>query len=174
MECPFCAHANIEGADECQQCGQPLGDMHLSAPRTFVERGLLTDRVSELNPRKLFAVGHRTTVQQVLQLLVEKRIGCVTVVDDDQKTIGIFSERDCVVRLGPTFCDHLSRPICEFMTTDPQTLPADAKVAFALQRMDVGGYRHIPLVASNGAVTEIVSVRDILQYLTDRMPMSPS
>jgi len=57
------------------------------------------------------------------------------------------------------------------MTPDPQTLPCDAKVAFAVQRMDVGGYRHVPLVAPHGVVSEIVSVRDILKYLTDRMPI---
>jgi CBS domain-containing protein len=55
------------------------------------------------------------------------------------------------------------------MTAAPETLPVDAKVAFALQRMDVGGYRHLPIVDDAGTVTGIISVRDILKYLAAKL-----
>ena len=55
------------------------------------------------------------------------------------------------------------------MTSDPQTLEADSKVAFAVQRMDLGSYRHVPIVDDQGRPVGIVSVRDILRYLADKM-----
>lgn len=171
MDCPFCTHHNIEGSEHCDQCGQPLGDLHLSAPRTFVERGLLTDRVTELNPRQPVSVHHRTSVRDALKSLVDLRIGSVLVTDDQHRTVGIFSERDCLIRLGVHFAEYLDRPISDFMTSNPQTLPSDAKVAFAVQRMDVGSIRHVPLVSKENEVSGVISVRDILHYLTDRMPM---
>ena len=61
------------------------------------------------------------------------------------------------------------RPVSGFMTAPPETLEPDAKVAFAVQRMAVGGYRHIPIVGGGGELGGIVSVRDILRYLTDKM-----
>ena len=42
---------------------------------------------------------------------------------------------------------------------------ADAKIAFAVQRMDQGGYRHLPIVDRDEKLTGIISVRDIMRYL---------
>ena len=45
LPCPYCDNEVIEGADECEACGQPLTESHLPVPATAVERALLTDRV---------------------------------------------------------------------------------------------------------------------------------
>ena len=55
------------------------------------------------------------------------------------------------------------------MTPNPQTLVANAKIAFAVQRMDLGGYRHLPIVGEAGELVGIISARDILRHLTDVM-----
>ena len=55
------------------------------------------------------------------------------------------------------------------MTLSPRTLVADAKVAFALKEMDLGGYRHIPIVDDESRLTGVVSIRDVLRYLTRKM-----
>ena len=54
------------------------------------------------------------------------------------------------------------------MTPNPQTLRLDAKIAFALQRMDLGGFRHVPVVSRHNEPVGVISVRDILDYLTER------
>ena len=51
------------------------------------------------------------------------------------------------------------------MTHKPETLKATDKIAFALHKMDLGGYRHIPIL-SEGKVTGVISIRDILRYMT--------
>jgi CBS domain-containing protein len=43
---------------------------------------------------------------------------------------------------------------------------SDVRIAFALHKMDVGGYRHLP-VTTEGRITGVISVRDILRYVTD-------
>jgi CBS domain-containing protein len=55
------------------------------------------------------------------------------------------------------------------MTANPQTLVETAKLAFAVQRMDLGGYRHLPIVGPQGELAGIISARDILRHLTDTM-----
>ena len=57
---------------------------------------------------------------------------------------GIFSERDALLRIAHRYDATSSRPIADFMTLDPETLDADAPIAFALNRMSSGDYRHIP------------------------------
>jgi predicted transcriptional regulator len=168
--CPFCKEENIDGADECEQCQQPLG--FLSKPRTSstIEHSLIKDRVYMLAPRKPLGVEATTPVGEVLRLMVSRAIGCI-VVNENEQMVGIFTERDALLRLNVNAALHATRPVREFMTSSPDTIEADAPIAFALHKMDVGGYRHIPVmsgpVASGGKVSGIISVRDILRYITE-------
>ena len=78
---------------------------------------------------------------------------------------GIFSERDALVRLNVRATELGHLPVSQFMTPAPETIDEEAEIAFALQKMDVGGYRHLPVV-DGGRVTGIISIRDILQYIS--------
>jgi CBS domain-containing protein len=166
--CPYCDSPNIEGEENCEQCGLPLSEMHLPMPASSIERRLLKDRVSSLYPKAPSTVAPTATVRDVLAKLVDERIGCVLVVDNHQ-LVGIFSERDAVLKLNTRVAEYASRPISEFMTPNPQTLAPGAKIAFAVQRMDLGSYRHVPIVNEAGQAAGIISVRDILRYLTERI-----
>jgi len=166
--CPYCRSKNIEGADECAKCGQPLVDTHLPPPHSEVERSLLHDRISVLVPKKPITAAPMTPVGEVLRLMIEHRIGCVVVADGNQP-VGIFSERDALRKINTNAPDLAARPVRDFMTPNPQTLVADAKIAFGVQRMDVGGFRHLPIVGEQGELVGIISARDILRHLTDNM-----
>ena len=165
IDCPSCGAENIPGVDECSGCGQPLSDLYLQTPESELEQNLLTDRVSVLEPKKPITIEPGMQVRDVLRMMVDQKIGCL-IVAEDGKPIGIFSERDALMKLNVNVTAFGDRPVSDFMTPSPQTLEANAKLVFALQRMDVGGYRHLPIVDDEGQLTGIVSVRDILQYLT--------
>lgn len=168
INCPNCRADNIEGVDTCETCGQSLADMHLAAPATAVERALLADRLKDLDPKTPVVVDLETTVNEALKLLVEKHIGCVFVVEDE-KVVGVFSERDALIRLNVDFTKLGDRPIAEFMTPRPQSLDGSARVVYAVRLMDQGGYRHVPITNDEGGPTGVISVRDILAYLTEKM-----
>jgi CBS domain-containing protein len=166
--CPYCESENIEGVDDCAECGQPLMDSHLAPPQNAAERSLLGDRISVLVPKSPITTTATTPVGDVLRMMVEHGIGCVVVVDGE-RPIGIFSERDALTKIGAEAADAAARPVSDFMTPNPQTLVASAKLAFAVQRMDLGGYRHLPIVGPQGELVGIISARDILRHLTDTM-----
>ncbi len=164
--CPYCSAENIEGADQCEECRQPLADLHLPTPATPVERSLLRDRVrSLLKEKKLpIAVPPSYPVGEALELMVAKGIGCVLVVEEG-KLAGIFSERDALLKLNTEAPQLAARPVSEFMTPNPQSLEPNAKIAFAVHNMVLGGYRHLPVVDEEGRATSLISARDILTYL---------
>lgn len=166
--CPYCSCENIEGVDECEECGQSLSDMHLDGPLLQVEQSLITDRVGLLEPKSPITVAANTPVRDVLRLMVDKSIGCLIVVEETNP-VGIFSERDALIKLNVDASQLGEHPVSEFMTADPETLQETAKIAFAVQRMDLGGYRHLPIVGEDGRLTGIISVRDVLRYLTEKM-----
>lgn len=165
--CPLCDYENMDGADSCEQCGQPFAEAHLQSPKTAIERGLLVDRVARLQPKPPITVTVSTPVRDVLQLLVDRQIGCVFVTEGDS-IVGVFSERDALMRLNTQAPNYMDEPISRFMTPNPQSLPASARLAYAVHQMDLGGYRHLPILDDQGRAEGVISVRDILRYLTSK------
>lgn len=165
--CPDCDAENIEGADHCQACGAALTDLSVRVPSTSVEADLLRDRIERLWPKSPSTVTSETSVADVLKKMVDEAIGCVMVVDSS-KLVGIFSERDALMKLNTDAPKLLDRPISQFMTPQPDTLETNDKIAFALHKMNVGGYRHVPILF-DGKLAGVISIRDILSYLTERI-----
>jgi CBS domain-containing protein len=165
--CPYCEAENIEGADVCETCGEALVDLSVRIPATSVEGDLLRDRIERLWPKSPSTVAPDTSVGDVLRKMVDERIGCVMIVDKG-KLAGIFSERDALMKLNTDAGKFLKRPISQFMTPDPVTLETNDRIAFALHKMNVGGYRHIPILFE-GKLAGVISIRDILRYLTERI-----
>jgi CBS domain-containing protein len=91
----------------------------------------------------------------------------------ESRIIGVFTERDAILKLHHRHLSLADQPVSEFMTPHPQTLDPHAKIAFAVQRMDVGSYRHIPIVDEQSRPTGIVSVRDILRYFHEVLERAP-
>jgi CBS domain-containing protein len=164
MICPDCGHENIDGEEWCAKCEQPLVQTAGPRPASEVERRILRDTIRRLVPREPVVVAPETPVGEVLNRLVDRQIGCAVVVSDRQ-VVGIFTERDALVKLNVEAARLRDRPVSEFMTRPVETLELDDRIAFALHKMDVGGYRHIPIL-DEGRVMGIISVRRILNYIT--------
>lgn len=165
--CPYCDAENMEGADTCAECEASLTDLSVHVAATGVEDDLMRDRIERLWPKTPSKVAPNTAVREVLNKMVGETIGCVMVVEDDN-LVGIFSERDALMKLNTDAAKFLDRPISQFMTPNPDTLKTSDKIAFALQKMNVGGYRHIPILF-DGKLAGVISIRDILRYLTERI-----
>lgn len=143
-------------------------DLGLPKPASGLERSLYKDRIRSLWPRAPVTVPPHTPVSEVLKILVNNTTGCAMVVEEG-KIVGIFTERDALLKLNTQAAEMGARPISEFMTPNPQILSVDDKIAFAVQRMDLGGFRHVPLVDEHGQLTGVISVRDILQYVMQKI-----
>jgi CBS domain-containing protein len=165
--CPYCDAENIEGADTCAECEASLTDLSVRVPVTSVEDDLMRDLIERLWPKTPSKVAPNTPVGEVLDKMVGETIGCVMVVEGDN-LVGIFSERDALMKLNTDAEKFKDRPISQFMTPNPDTLQTSDKIAFALHKMNVGGYRHIPILF-DGKLAGVISIRDILRYLTERI-----
>ena len=167
IACPFCGGWNIPGVDVCVRCDHSLAEVSPQRPLSRVEQNLLRDRLQALGPRVPKVVPPDATVCEVLDQLVQEQIGCVLIVEDGE-LLGIFSERDALLKLGPDIAEHAYAPISDFMTPSVETLEADDSIVFALHKMDLGGFRHIPIYR-DGEISGIVSVRDFLRYIADEL-----
>ena len=166
MICPHCAHENIDGLDQCAECGADLTGVDEGDRGQDIERDLLTRPLGALVAHDYAEVSPDTTVRAAVERL-SKGGGYCAVVVDEGKITGIFTERDILQRLADGFDDRADHPVSQYMTPHPETLREQDPVAFGLNRMMVGGYRHIP-IENNGTLVGVVSVRDILHYLAEQ------
>jgi CBS domain-containing protein len=128
---------------------------------------LLTARLNELSLREPILVDPDTTVVAAVNAMNEHRVGCVLVQRAD-KLVGIFTERDILTRV--IFRNTSGTMTVEsVMTKDPETLEKNQTVACAMNKMSVGGYRHIPIV-ERGRPVGVVSVRDLVDFLVELFP----
>lgn len=166
MECPFCNHENMEGVDQCAQCSADLADLDTAREESDIELDLLRRPLGDLAAQDYATASPDLTVREVVRRLNDDGQHCAIVLEGD-RIAGIFTERDILQKLAGQFEELADAPVAEYMTPNPATLRYDDPVAFGLNRMMVGGYRHIPIVR-DGKLVGVVSVRAILGYLADR------
>jgi len=166
--CPDCGAENIDGVDTCESCGQPLTMFNKpQRPHSPVGEGMLRDQIKVLQPKHPITTAPNTPVEDVLQIMLENKIGSVLIIEDE-KLVGIFSECDVVNRIGVEFDSLRKQPISDFMTPLPGTLEAGNKIIFAVHKMAFGGYRHVPIVEGDRPVG-VISIRDILRYAEEQI-----
>lgn len=163
MECPDCGTENLPGADECEDCGQDLRSLDIPAPEKGLQKQLLTDTMLMLPRKNFVSIGPDKPVTDAIALMQKKKTGSVLVMDK-KKLVGILTERDILMKVVGQSKDLSEVKVDEMMTQDPVVLKEEDSLAFALNRMAVGGYRHNPVMRDDKPVN-IVSARDILKYI---------
>lgn len=164
MICPNCGHDNLPGSEECSSCLQDLTQLDRPIPVNRVERSLMEDPVGNLCRHRPIVVLPDATIRQAIQLMLGPGVGALLVVDTSGKLVGIFSERDLLTKLPTSEASYGDQLVAQFMTPDPETIGAGDSLAFALHKMDVGGYRHLPVI-KDGQPLGVISVRDMLRHI---------
>lgn len=132
--------------------------------KELISSSMIRAPISVLRPSHPICIGEDTPVSTAIDLMKSKNIGCILIVEND-KLKGIFTERDVLTRVLAKELDPRNIAIQEVMTPDPETLRTDDMVGFALNRMSLGSYRHIPLVDERNRPIGVISVRDVFKHL---------
>lgn len=102
------------------------------------------------------------TVQELLALLAEHRIGAVVVSDDGVRITGIVSERDVVRHLHTSGAEVLEGPVAAIMTAEVFTCSHDDRIEDLESTMTERRIRHVPIVEDD-RLRAIVSIGDVVK-----------
>jgi CBS domain-containing protein len=146
--------------------GAPEINRHADVGRAIVET-LIRD-VTTSPPVSLPA---DATVAKAIETMRKKRVGAVMVVAKKRprKLVGILTERDLVQRvLVKKGYGRLA--LEKVMSASPESLKPKDSLAYALNKMSVGRFRHVPLVDERGVPVGMLSIRDVIDFVVELIP----
>jgi CBS domain-containing protein len=108
----------------------------------------------------VFTISASDSVTGLLARLAEQHVGALVVAEDD-KIVGIVSERDIVRRLNQQGADVLSAAVGDLMTTSVISCGPNDSIDSIAEAMTERRIRHMPVV-SDGKLAGIVSIGDVV------------
>lgn len=130
---------------------------------------ILTKPIRALKLRLPVTVKKDVSVRDAVKDMVENGVGCVLIEEND-RLLGIFTERDILTKVIRKKLDLDATSVETVMTHDPECLSPESGIAYVLNKMSVGGFRHVPLVDDRGRPFGVVAMRNIVDYIVELFP----
>lgn len=127
----------------------------------------------ELCQRKVVTVRRHEELVTAAWMMRERNVGCLVVVEPagihgGERVVGTLTDRDIVTTVISADADPHGIAVEDVMTRPPVTVPANAGIEEALQRMRGAGVRRVPLVDGHGRLAGILALDDIYEHFAQR------
>lgn len=123
-------------------------------------------RLLEAKGEQVWTIGPDATVFESLQLLAEKGIGAVPVVDDGGGLVGILSERDYARKVALHDRESTSTLVRDIMTEKVETVGRHTTTAECMELMTDRRIRHLPVV-EEGRLVGLISIGDVVRAVIE-------
>lgn len=111
--------------------------------------------------REVWSIGPDASVYKALELLAEKNVGAIVVVEDE-RVCGIVSERDYARKIRLLERDSRDTKVSRIMTSEVRTITEDQSVAECMESMTEHHIRHLPVVDGDRLVG-IITIGDVVK-----------
>ncbi len=123
------------------------------------------ENILQAKGKKVYTVELNRKVNEIVEILNAKNIGVVVVVENN-KIVGIVSERDIIRRMRDDGAPVLLMNIKDCMTPDPKTCPSSATLDEVMHIMTDMKIRHLPIV-DDGKLAGLISIGDVVKRKID-------
>ena len=110
----------------------------------------------------VFTTTANKSLLEIAKLLAQHGIGCIVILGDDDKIVGIVSERDLMRAIGQAGGKVLDKPVSDFMTKSVVTAREADTVDQLMSEMTMHRFRHMPVV-ERGQLLGLVSIGDLVK-----------
>jgi CBS domain-containing protein len=125
--------------------------------------------ILEMCDSKAASVPVEASAEQAIRTMLDRHVGAVAVVDENQRVAGVFTERDVLRRLALSGRDPGKTPVREIMTTPVEMATLATTPGEALATMVERHYRHLPIVNDDGRLLGMLSIRNLLEARIDTL-----
>jgi CBS domain-containing protein len=110
----------------------------------------------------------KASVLEAVEVMAEHAVGAVAVVENGQ-LLGIFTERDLMLRVVLRHLHPKNARVGEVMTSPVETITEDSHEEDALVHMVERHVRHLPIVNARSELTGMLSIRNLLEHRVDEL-----
>ncbi len=121
-------------------------------------------KVSQIASTRVYVVKPDVKIADAAKEMKDNNLGSLVVIDSQNKVVGIITERDLVKAVANR---DIESPVEKYMTKDVKGVTEDTSITDALDIMLNNGFRHLPIIKSDGKLYGIVSIRDLARALLD-------
>src|SRR5262245_23535553 len=118
--------------------------------------------------RDVDTASYDETVADAARRMRDRQVGSLIVVDE-QRPVGIITDRDLTVRVLAAGIDPRSTRVSEAMTPSPTTIREDDSIEAALGYMRAGRFRRLPVVGRDGRVIGVLALDDVLELVAQEL-----
>lgn len=115
-------------------------------------------------PKRVITATPDTTLEEAMGILIENRIGCLPIVENGGKLVGILGDQDIFLRVYETRGQYQSLTVKDVMKTDLIVALPEDDISYIAAVMEKNWLRCVPIIEGE-AVIGIVSLRDINKTL---------
>ncbi len=119
----------------------------------------------EVKGSDAWSVTSDATVYSALELMADKNVGAVLVIDDDE-LVGIVSERDYARKVILLDRGSKQTPVAEIMSPDPVSVAPEATTGECMRLMTENRFRHLPVMHGT-RVIGVVSIGDVVRAVIE-------
>tara|TARA_B100001094_G_scaffold306762_1_gene337829 strand:- start:161 stop:709 length:549 start_codon:yes stop_codon:yes gene_type:complete len=130
----------------------------------------VNDPISSLGLKIPLMVEIGTNMKNALEVLQRKEQNCILIVKNNILE-GILTERDILLKVTGKGFDLELVTVDEFMTKNPEYLSPEDPLAYALNKMHIGGFRHVPIVNDLCEPVGLISIGNIISTIADYFSM---
>jgi 2-oxoglutarate ferredoxin oxidoreductase subunit beta len=142
-----------------------VDEMEQLPEETTAVQDQLAAPIATLLPHAPVSIDAGASLAKAIRQMNAHHVGCLLVTDKDDRLMGIFTEKDVLMRVVGLVDDLTAVPVADYMTAHPIALTADLPIAQALHEMSMHGFRHVPLVDGDGRPEGVISFRDVVRHL---------
>ena len=122
--------------------------------------------ISDFDLKEPLIIELGTCLENVLENMQKTNNNCVLTLSNERLN-GILTERDILLKVTGKGYDLQLTTIDEFITPNPEYVSPENPLAYALNKMYVGGFRNVPVVNDEMYPFGIISISDIISTIAD-------
>jgi CBS domain-containing protein len=134
-----------------------------------LRQDVLNEPVSSLPLRESIAVEPETVVRDAVRMMNDKRLGCVVVVDREQRPIGTFTELALIEALldDP---DAMNQRVGEHLTAQWDSVKQSMPIASVIESMQTQNLRFVVVKDDDGRAVGLTGQRGVCEYIAEHFP----
>lgn len=122
-------------------------------------------QILQVKGHAVYTIQPESTVYEALEMLVDRNVGALMVVDAAQNFLGVFSERDYARRVVLKGRNSRDTSIRDIMTEHPISVTEDDSLEQCMQLMTDKHIRHLPVVDGQQRLVGLVSIGDLVKQI---------